>query len=87
VRRLRVAARTSAFAFRGKEQDVRAIGQALKVDAILEGSVRRAGSRIRIAVQLISANDGHHLWSESCDREMSDVFAIRRRLRRPLCAC
>jgi TolB-like protein len=77
VRGLRVVARTSAFAFRGKEQDVRAIGRALRVGAILEGSVRRAGSRIRVAVQLISANDGYHLWSESYDREMSDVFAIQ----------
>ena len=74
---LRVVARTSAFAFRGKEQDIRGIAQTLNVGAILEGSVRRAGDRIRIAVQLINASDGCHLWSDGYDRQITDVFAIQ----------
>jgi serine/threonine-protein kinase len=74
---LKVTARTSAFAFRGREQDIRKIAEALNVRAILEGSVRRAGSRIRVTAQLIDAHDGYHLWSERYDREMIDVFAIQ----------
>jgi serine/threonine protein kinase/tetratricopeptide (TPR) repeat protein len=74
---LRVMARTSAFAFRGKEQDVREIGARLNVEHILEGSVRRAGSRLRVTAQLIKASDGYHLWSQRFDREMTDVFAIQ----------
>lgn len=74
---LKVIARTSAFAFRGKEQDIRKIAEALGVTAILQGSVRRAGSRIRVAAQLINAADGTHLWSERYDREMTDVFAVQ----------
>ena len=74
---LKVTARTSAFAFRGKEQDIRKIAEALDVRTILEGSVRRAGSRIRVTAQLIDAADGYHLWSERYDREMSDVFAMQ----------
>ena len=74
---LKVTARTSAFAFRGKEQDIRRIADALGVRTILEGSVRRAGNRIRITAQLISAADGYHLWSERYDRNLSDVFAIQ----------
>jgi serine/threonine-protein kinase len=74
---LKVTARTSAFAFRGKEQDVRRIAEALGVRMILEGSVRRAGSRIRVTAQLISAEDGYHVWSERYDRELTDVFAIQ----------
>ena len=74
---LKVIARTSAFAFRGKEQDIRKIAQALGVRNILEGSVRRAGNRIRVTTQLISAEDGSHLWSERYDREMADVFALQ----------
>ena len=74
---LKVIARTSAFAFRGKEQDIRKIAEALGVRTILEGSVRRAGNRIRVTAQLISAEDGSHLWSERYDREMADVFAIQ----------
>src|SRR5437016_13397355 len=61
---LKVTARTSAFAFRGKEQDIRKIAQALDVRTILEGSVRRAGNRIRVMAQLINAANGYHLWSE-----------------------
>jgi len=74
---LRVMARTSAFAFRGKEADVREIGARLNVETILEGSVRRAGSRIRVTAQLVKASDGYHLWSQRFDREMTDVFAIQ----------
>ena len=74
---LKVTARTSAFAFRGKEQDITKIAEALRVRTILEGSVRRAGSRIRVTAQLINAEDGYHLWSERYDRELTDVFAIQ----------
>ncbi len=74
---LRVMARTSSFAFRGKEQDVREIGARLNVESILEGSVRRAGNRIRVTAQLVKASDGYHLWSQRFDREMTDVFAIQ----------
>jgi serine/threonine protein kinase len=74
---LRVTARTSSFAFRGKEEDVREIGSRLNVENILEGSVRRAGNRIRITAQLVSATDGYHQWSERYDRDMTDVFAIQ----------
>ena len=74
---LRVIARTSSFSFRGKEVDVREIGAKLNVEHILEGSVRKAGNRIRVTAQLVSAADGAHRWSERYDREMSDVFAIQ----------
>jgi tetratricopeptide (TPR) repeat protein len=74
---LHVTARTSSFSFRGKEADVRRIGAELNVENILEGSVRRAGSRIRITVQLVNTADGYHLWSERFDRDMTDVFAIQ----------
>jgi serine/threonine protein kinase/tetratricopeptide (TPR) repeat protein len=74
---LRVIARTSSFSFRGKEADVREIGAKLNVESILEGSVRKAGNRIRVTAQLVSAADGSHHWSERYDREMTDVFAIQ----------
>ena len=74
---LKVTARTSSFAFRGKEQDIRRIAESLGVGTILEGSVRRAGTRIRVTAQLINAEDGYHLWSERYDRELTDVFAIQ----------
>lgn len=74
---LDVAARTSAFQFEGKPQDVRQIGRRLHVDHVLEGSVRREGDRIRVAVQLIDARTGYHLWSESYDREMTGVFRVQ----------
>ena len=77
VPNLKVSARTSAFAFRGKDQDITKIAEALRVRTILEGSVRRAGSRIRVTAQLINAEDGYHLWSERYDRELTDVFAIQ----------
>ena len=74
---LRVTARTSAFAFRGKEQDITTIAHALRVGTILEGSVRRAGTKIRVTAQLVDAETGYHLWSERYDREMTDVFALQ----------
>jgi TolB-like protein/Tfp pilus assembly protein PilF len=74
---LKVIARTSAFAFRGKEQDIRGIADALGVTHVLEGSVRRSGDRIRVTAQLIHAADGAHLWSERFDRDLKDVFAIQ----------
>jgi eukaryotic-like serine/threonine-protein kinase len=74
---LKVIARTSAFAFKGKNEDVRRIAEALGVTKVLEGSVRRAGDRIRVTAQLISAADGTHMWSERYDRSVADVFAIQ----------
>ena len=77
VPNLKVTARTSAFAFRGKEQDITKIAQALHVSTILEGSVRRSHNRIRVTAQLVNAEDGFNLWSERYDRELMDVFAIQ----------
>ena len=74
---LRVPARSSCFAFRGLNLDARDIGRRLGVDALLEGSVRKAGQRLRISVQLIDARNGYHLWSERFDREVADIFAIQ----------
>ena len=74
---LRVAARTSAFSFKGKEEDLRVIGEKLNVRTILDGSVRHSGNRLRITAQLINVADGLHLWSERFDRELTDVFAIQ----------
>jgi eukaryotic-like serine/threonine-protein kinase len=77
IHELKVAARTSAFAFKGKDLDIREIGKALSVQAILEGSVRKAGERLRITAQLVNVADGYHLWSEKYDRGMEDIFAIQ----------
>jgi eukaryotic-like serine/threonine-protein kinase len=74
---LKVTARTSAFAFKGKQEDIRKIAEVLGVANILEGSVRRSGNRIRVTAQLIAAADGNHIWSERYDREMTDVFQIQ----------
>jgi eukaryotic-like serine/threonine-protein kinase len=74
---LRVPGRTSCFAFKGKDEDLRAIGEKLGVQHVLEGSVRKAGSRVRITAQLINAADGYHLWSERYDRELTDIFAVQ----------
>jgi eukaryotic-like serine/threonine-protein kinase len=74
---LRVTARTSAFAFRGKDQDIRRIAEALGVRMILEGGVRRSGDRIRVTAQLVDAANGYHLWSERFDKSMTDVFAVQ----------
>ena len=77
VEDLRVAARTSAFKFKGKSDDLREVGDKLGVARVLEGSVRRAGKRLRITAQLVNVEDGYHLWSERFDRELDDVFAIQ----------
>jgi len=77
VKELKVAGRTSSFAFKGKDQDLRQIGQTLGVEHILEGSVRKSGNTVRITAQLIQVDDGFHLWSETYDRQLDDVFAIQ----------
>ena len=77
VPELKVAARTSSFQFKGKGGDMADIGKQLKVAHILEGSVRKSGDRVRITAQLIKADDGYHLWSETWDRTLDDVFAIQ----------
>ena len=74
---LRVIARTSAFAFKGQRLDVREIGSRLGVGSLLEGSVRKAGQRLRISAQLIDARDGSHLWAERYERELNDIFEIQ----------
>jgi len=74
---LRVAARTSSFQFKGQNEDIATIAAALNVAHILEGSVRRSGNKLRVTAQLIKADDGFHLWSETYDRELDDVFAVQ----------
>lgn len=74
---LRVASRTSAFRFRGSDLDIRQIGRQLEVAAIVEGSVRRSGARLRVTAQLVNVEDGYQLWSERYDRQMADVFEIQ----------
>ena len=74
---LRVASRTSAFAFKGHDSDIRRIGAQLNVGTVLEGSVRRSANRLRVTAQLVSVSDGYHLWSDRFDREMHDVFEIQ----------
>jgi TolB-like protein/Tfp pilus assembly protein PilF len=74
---LRVAARTSSFAFKGTSPDLGEVGAKLKVATVLEGSVRKVGSRLRVTAQLVKVADGYHLWSERYDRELEDVFAIQ----------
>jgi len=75
--RLRVAARTSSFQFKGQNRDIGDIGRQLKVENVLEGSVRKSGNRLRITAQLIQVDSGFHLWSETYEREMDDVFTIQ----------
>ncbi|HET6767825.1 MAG TPA: tetratricopeptide repeat protein [Chitinophagaceae bacterium] len=77
VNGLQVTSRTSAFAFKGKNTDIRDIGIQLNVDRILEGSVRKAGSRVRISAQLINTADGYHIWSENYDRDLTDIFQLQ----------
>ena len=74
---LHVAARTSSFQFKGQNRDVGEIGRQLKVDHVLEGSVRKSGNRLRITAQLIQVDSGYHLWSETYEREIDDIFAIQ----------
>ena len=77
IKDLRVAARTSAFSFKGKDMDIREIGRTLKVDKVLEGSVRKSGQRLRITAQLVNVEDGYRIWSGQFDREMKDIFDIQ----------
>ena len=74
---LRVAARSSAFTFKGKGATVAKVGRALNVATVLEGSVRKAGTRMRISVQLVKVADGYQLWSETYDRTLEDIFAVQ----------
>ncbi|HYJ34226.1 MAG TPA: protein kinase [Candidatus Binatia bacterium] len=74
---LRVAARTSSFAFKGRQEDLRTVAERLSVATVLEGSVRRAGNRLRVTARLVSAGDGYQLWSERYDRELNDVFEVQ----------
>jgi serine/threonine protein kinase/tetratricopeptide (TPR) repeat protein len=84
IRALRVTSRTSSFAFKGRDEDVRQIGAALGVRNVLEGSVRQAGRKLRVTAQLIDVSDGYHLWSEKFDREMEDVFAVQDEIARAI---
>jgi len=77
IRELKVAGRTSSFAFKGMNTDLREIGLQLNVSSILEGSVQKAGDQIRITAQLINTEDGYHLWSKTFDRDLSDIFAVQ----------
>jgi TolB-like protein/Tfp pilus assembly protein PilF len=77
VKALQVASRTSSFAFKGKNEDIGGIGRKLKVNTVLEGSVRKAGDKLRVTAQLVNTADGYHLWSERYDRQLEDVFEIQ----------
>lgn len=77
LKHLQVAARTSSFAFKGQNQAIKDIGRQLNVDTVLEGSVRKSGTKIRITAQLIDVDNGYHLWSETYDRELNDIFAVQ----------
>jgi TolB-like protein len=77
IEELHVAARTSAFSFKGKHLDLRIVGERLNVKTVLEGSVRKAGNRVRIMAQLINVADGYHLWSEKYDRDLRDIFEVQ----------
>jgi len=81
---LRVASRTSAFSFKGGQESISQIGRELKVDTVLEGSVRKAGKRLRITAQLVTVADGYHLWSERYDREMEDIFDLQDEIARKI---
>jgi len=81
---VQVASRTSSFAFKGKEVDVRQVGERLGVSSVLEGSVRKVGNRIRITAQLVNVENGYHLWSETYDRQLEDVFAIQEEISRAI---
>jgi len=81
---LKVAGRTSSFQFRGRNEDLRTIGETLGVKNILEGSIRKANNRVRITAQLVTADDGFHLWSETYDRELTDIFAIQDEIARSI---
>jgi adenylate cyclase len=84
IKKLHVAARTSSFSFKGKQVDLRVVGERLNVRTVLEGSVRRAGNRLRITAQLVNAADGYHLWSEQYDRELKDIFEVQEEIARSI---
>ncbi len=84
IKKLHVAARTSSFSFKGKQLDLRVVGERLNVRTVLEGSVRRAGNRLRITAQLVNAADGYHLWSEQYDRELKDIFEVQEEIARSI---
>lgn len=84
IQELRVAARTSSFAFKGQNTDITKVGRELNVETVLEGSVRKSGNRVRITAQLINVEDGYHLWSETYDRELTDIFAIQDEISRAI---
>jgi len=77
IKELKVPARTSAFTFKGKAEDIREIGRKLDVEKVLEGSIRKEGSQLRITVQLVNVSDSYHIWSETFDKELTKVFAIQ----------
>lgn len=83
---LRIAARTSSFQFKGQSLDVHVVGRKLDVGAVLEGSVRKSGNRLRVSTQLINVKDGYQLWSESYDRDLTDVFAVQEDVARSIVA-
>jgi TolB-like protein len=83
IQELRVAARTSAFSFKGKNVDMRVVGEQLNVKTVLEGSVRKVGKRVRITAQLINVADGYHLWSERYDGSLRTFLKCKTRLPRP----
>jgi len=86
IKDLKVAGRTSSFTFKGRNEDLRAVGQALGVAHVLEGSVRKQGDKVRITAQLVQASDGFHLWSETYDGDMTDVFELQERIARAIVA-
>jgi TolB-like protein len=77
VEDLKVTSRTSAFAFKGRNEDIRDIAIQLNVDKVVEGSVRKSGNRVRITAQLINASDGYHIWSDTYDRNLTDIFEVQ----------
>ncbi|HUU27946.1 MAG TPA: tetratricopeptide repeat protein [archaeon] len=82
VKELRVKARTSSFSFKGEKVDIATIGEKLNVESVLEGSVRKSGDKVRITTQLIKVSDGYHLWSETYDRNLDDIFAVQEEISR-----
>ena len=86
IERLRVAARTSSFSFKGRSDDIREIGAKLGVATILEGSVRKSGDRLRITAQLVNTANGYHLWSHTYDRRLTDIFAVQDEIARSIAA-
>ena len=86
IQGLRVTGRTSSFQFKGQGEDLREVGRRLNVETVLEGSVRRAGNRVRIAVQLVHAAEGHQLWSHTYDRDLVDIFAVQEDIARAVAA-